>query len=75
MAKFVRYNEVSLYRGSFYIFYYYWGKENRSLNRGLRYILSLYRGSTVVRPELLFSTLFYCSFVFWHSGCGPVVVS
>ena len=40
LAKFVRYNEVSLYRGSFpYIFnYYYRGQENRSLNRGLCYI-------------------------------------
>ena len=34
LAKIVRYNEVSLYN----IFYYYWGKENRSLNRRLRYI-------------------------------------
>ena len=33
----------------FHMFYYYWGKENRSLYRGLRYIevRSLYRGSTV----------------------------
>ena len=31
------------------IFYYYWGKENRSLYRGLRYIevRRLYRGSNV----------------------------
>ena len=37
--KFVRYNEVSLYRGSFfYIFYYCWGRENCSLYRGLCYI-------------------------------------
>ena len=36
-VKFVRYNEVSLYQGSFSIFYYYWGKENRSFYRGLRY--------------------------------------
>ena len=30
----------SLYRGIeviFHIFYHYWGKENRSLHRGLRY--------------------------------------
>ena len=31
-----------LYRGSFHIFYYYWGKENRSLYRGLRYKEVLY---------------------------------
>ena len=35
-AKFVRHNEVSLYRRVlFHIFYQYWGKENRSLHRGL----------------------------------------
>ena len=36
----VRYSEVSIYRGSFFtsIFYFYWGKENHSLSRGLRYI-------------------------------------
>jgi len=28
----------SLYRSSFHIFYHYWGKENRSLYRGFRYI-------------------------------------
>ena len=32
-GKFVRYFEVL-----FHIFYYYWGKENCSLYRGLRYI-------------------------------------
>ena len=32
LAKFVRYNEVL-----FHMFYYYWGRENRSLYRGLRY--------------------------------------
>ena len=34
VAKFVRYNEDLLYRGTFfffYLFYYYWGKQNRSL--------------------------------------------
>ena len=36
LAKFVR--EVSLYRGSIHIFYYYWSKENRSFYRGLRFI-------------------------------------
>ena len=36
MAKFVRYIEV-LFR-TLYTFYYYWGKENYSLYRGLRYI-------------------------------------
>ena len=35
-----RYIQVSLYRGSFY---YYWGEENRSLYRGLRYIEVRYR--------------------------------
>ena len=42
LSKFARYNEVSLYRIEvlFYIFYYYWGKQNRSLYRGLRYIES-----------------------------------
>ena len=33
LAKFVRYIEVL-----FHIFYHYWGKENCSLYRGLRYI-------------------------------------
>ena len=38
-AKFGRYNKVSLYIDvDFHIFYYYWGKENRSFYRGLRYI-------------------------------------
>ena len=36
MAKFVRYIEV-LFR-TLYTFYYYWGKENYSLYRGIRYI-------------------------------------
>ena len=31
-----RYIEVLFY--IFHIFHYYWGKENRALNRGLRYI-------------------------------------
>ena len=39
LAKFVHCNEVLLYiKVLFYIFYYYWGKEIRSLYRGLRYI-------------------------------------
>ena len=38
LAKFVRYNEVSLYRGYFHILYYYWGKENRSLYCRLCYV-------------------------------------
>ena len=36
LTKFIRYNEVSVYRVSFSCFTY-WGKENRSLYRGLRY--------------------------------------
>ena len=36
LANFVRYNEVSLYRGSYNCITR--GKENRSLYRGLRYI-------------------------------------
>ena len=38
LAKFVRYNEFLLYRGCFSYIYYNWGKKNRSLYRGLRYI-------------------------------------
>ena len=34
--KYVRYNEVSLYRGSFHIFCNNWGEEDRLLYRGLR---------------------------------------
>ena len=37
LANFPRYNEVV-----FRIFYCYWGKENRSLYQGLRYIEVLY---------------------------------
>ena len=37
LAKFVRYNEVSLYRG----------EQNRALYQGLLYGGSLYQGSTV----------------------------
>ena len=37
MAKFVRYNEVSLYRGTFVYIILHWGKNN----------LSLYGGSAV----------------------------
>ena len=32
------YNEVSFYWVFFHIFYYYWGKQNILLYRGLRYI-------------------------------------
>ena len=32
------YNEVSFYWAFFHIFYYYWGKQNILLYRGLRYI-------------------------------------
>ena len=44
----------SLYRGTFYIFYYYWGKENRSLYRGFRqksFVISGFRQKRSVIPR------------------------
>ena len=39
LAKCVRYDEISLYEGSFFIYFTITGvKENLSFNRGLRYI-------------------------------------
>ena len=36
----------------FHIFYYYWGKENRSLYRGLSFVRgSLHGGSTLLRAS------------------------
>ena len=44
-----------LYNVLFHLFYYYWGKENRSFYQGLRYSQrgSLYRGSIVqLNPQV-----------------------
>ena len=38
MAKFVRDKEICYIEVLFNLFYYYQGKENRSLHRGLHYI-------------------------------------
>ena len=45
LAKFVHFNEVS--------FYYYWGKEIRSLYRGLRYIEVRSNEAVTLHPLLL----------------------
>ena len=68
LAKFVRYNEVLLtyIEVLFHIPYYYWGKENRSLNRGLRYIVICY-------IEVPLSCVILGQCIGAGGGCQPLV--
>ena len=68
MAKFVRYKEVSLtyIEVLFYIIYYYWGRENRSLLQGLRYIAICY-------IEVLLSCVLIAECIGTGGGCQSLV--
>ena len=47
----VRYNEVSLYRGPFHIFYYHWGKEHRSLYRCIEVPLYMKKNLSITKSR------------------------